>query len=58
MDQWPSVMYDTYHARGGFGFALFPIAIILGTLLALTSYPSTPTPAPAPTPTLDHYQFS
>jgi len=51
MDQWPSIMYDTYNARGGFGFALFPIAIILGTLLALTSYPSTPAPAPAPTPT-------
>ena len=34
MDTWPWIMYDTYNARGGFSFVLFPIAIIMSNLIA------------------------
>ena len=37
-DSWPSIMHDTYNARGGFSFALFPLVIVLGNFVALNLF--------------------
>ena len=46
MDNWPWIMYDTYNARGGFSFALFPLVIVLGMPRAAQPPPRHPYPYP------------
>ena len=37
-DNWPSIMWDTYNARGSSAFVLFPLIIILGNFVALNLF--------------------